>query len=154
MHASARLRDVLGAVLLGVFGAWICFVGWSYGMGSATDMGSGYFPVLLGGFLVAIAVLILGTALMPRPAGANDPFQPEDDPGEARPLVAVLAAVVAFGFLMESLGLGPAIVAAVFVARLAAPPFRPLETACLAAILAILCVFVFIWVLGLPLEAF
>ena len=52
-------RDFWAGVLFSAFGAFFCFYAVAnYPLGTASRMGPGYFPMLLGGFLLFLGVLI------------------------------------------------------------------------------------------------
>ena len=132
----------LAGILIGAFAIW---ESWDYPMGSVTRMGPGYFPFLLGIVLVIVCLGII--AFEGRLADGADIKLPA-----FRGLVWIPLAVAAFALLVERFGLGPAIVAAVFLSAQADDDLGWKETAVLALATAAVCIVVFIYILGLPLD--
>lgn len=113
-------------------------------VGSAADMGPGYMPR-------AVALGLLGFGLFfcvrgARRAGAAIV------PVQARPLLAILAAVGVFALTTQRLGLVIAAVATVVVASFATRESRLVETVLFAALLAGAAVLLFVKVLALPVP--
>jgi|RhiMetdeSRZDD1v2_1073273.scaffolds.fasta_scaffold119021_3 putative tricarboxylic transport membrane protein len=136
--------DLLTGVLFVALGAFAIIYGSRYALGTASRMGAGYFPLLIscgllliGAFLVARALLGGGEAL-----GAIG----------WRPLILVLAGVLAFGLLIDRLGLLAAGVLLVLAARAADRGFGLFETALLAVGLSLAAAAIFIYGLGLPIK--
>lgn len=136
-------KDFWAGVMFAGFGAF--FVGWSlthYAMGSAVRMGPGYFPVVLGGLLVLLGAGILVKSLaIDGPKVAAFHF---------RPLFFVLAAVIAYGYLMKPGGLVVATAAAVIIGALGGHEFKWKEVAVVAAVMALFSWLVFVKGLTLP----
>ena len=137
-------RDFIGGVLLLAFGLYFVATALGMSVGTASRMGPGYFPLLAGGILLVLAMVIIGQALvragpLPRP--------------EWRPFFSVCAAIVVFAIAMDYLGLLPAIFAGVIAASIADPRSRPLQTLLLAAGLCAGAWLVFIYALRLPMQA-
>ena len=136
--------DLLTGVLFLALGGFAIVYGARYPLGTAARMGAGYFPLLIScGLLLMGAVLIVRALL-----GA----------GEAlgaigwRPLILVLAGVLAFGLLIERLGLLAAGILLVLTARAAERGFGVLETVLLAVGLTLGAAALFIYGLGLPIK--
>ncbi|MBL3567257.1 tripartite tricarboxylate transporter TctB family protein [Rhodovulum sulfidophilum] len=106
--------DILGGLVLATLGA--AAAGWAlahYDIGSLRRMGPGFFPVVLGALLAGLGLAIALPALG-REAGPRPGIEP-------RAAVAVLAAILVFGFGLFRLGLVGATAAAVLIAALPAP---------------------------------
>jgi len=138
-------RDFWSGVLCIAAGLGAVVMGRRYEFGTAAAMGPGYFPTILGALLVALGLVASGRALR-RGHGqsALGAFRP-------RPLVMVLASIVAFGVALPKLGLVVASMLLVVVSRLAAPGFRWLEVLVFGAALTALCSAVFVWGLKVPM---
>jgi len=94
------LRLVVAGMLAAI-GAAGLVIGLDYEFGSMRRMGPGYFPVVLSGILVVLAIAeMLSAVLKPDPeaTGALD----------WRPMCAILAAVAGFAVTIELFGLLPA----------------------------------------------
>lgn len=113
-----------------------------YQIGSAVRMGPAYFPLLLGGLLAIIGAIVFFGALR-----FNGPPIPRI---HFRPLILVLGACLAYGYLMRPLGLVLATVAMVFIAAFGGHEFRWKEVALLSLFLVLFSVLVFVKGLTLP----
>ena len=139
-------RFASGLIFLAI-GAFAMGYGSRYRMGSATNMGPGYFP-----FVVASVVALLGLASAVtslRPA-----HMPKPVVWHIVPLVCVLAGIVAFGLLVEHAGLVLAIAAVVVLGCYQRLVSRPWEVLAIGIILVVVSVVLFIHGLGMPWQAF
>ena len=131
-----------GLMFLG-FGLF--FVIWAaiyYQMGSAVRMGPAYFPVLLGGLLAFLGLVIL-----------LESFVVEGSPVPAfafRPLILLSVGCVLYGYLMKPLGLFVATLALVVVSAFGGHEFKWKEVLILYAILMLFSWLVFVRGLTLP----
>lgn len=94
------LRFVVAAILASIGVAGFT-VGLDYDFGSARRMGPGYFPLVLSGILVLLAVSEGVAALL-------KPNSQKSEPLDWRALLAILAAVAAFAVTISFFGLIPA----------------------------------------------
>jgi hypothetical protein len=137
-------KDFWSGILFIAFGCAGLWFGAEYRIGSAAQMGPGYFPLMMSLALVGIGGLIAGRAVI--------------FPGEQieriaiRPQVLILAAIIVFGLLIERVGLAISVAAVAVVSGLAAQGMRRLELAVLAIALAAGCVLLFVVVLGQPIP--
>jgi hypothetical protein len=126
-------------------GTGVFFVIWAvmhYQMGSAVRMGPAYFPVLLGGLLVVLGLIIfLASLALEGPAVPRFNF---------RPLILISLACVLYGYLMKPLGLIAATAALVFVSAFAGHEFKWKEAIILFVILMLFSWLVFVRGLTLP----
>jgi hypothetical protein len=151
-----------------------------YELGSALQMGPGYYPLVLGGLLVALGVGVAVEGLFRRrnsrdasvrdstPAPVPGDDAGEDDPGgdgddgddadgdERGPvpwtsMALVVAAIVAFALGVRELGLVPALLIATFLAALAGRR-NAVWAAGVAIGLTVLCVLIFVVALQLRLP--
>jgi len=114
--------------------------------GTTAAMGPGYFPTVLGAVLAVLGVLAAGRSLRPSKALAAM------GEARARPLVLVLASVVAFGVALPTLGLVIASMVLVAVSRASSKEFRAVEVLVLGAALTVFCTAVFVWGLKMPMP--
>ena len=113
-----------------------------YQMGSAVRMGPAYFPVVLGGLLAFLGLLVLLDAVVERgPKVAKFHF---------RPLFFIAVSSLAFAYLLKPLGLALASVALVFISAYGGHEFKWKEVAILSVVLVIFSVLVFVKGLTLP----
>ena len=129
-------------ILIGLAG--FCF-GTDLAFGTAARMGPGYFPVLLSGLIIAIG-LVLGL----RGVTVEGP---PIEPVQLRPISFIVAAILIFGFLIESIGLALTAVLLTIFAAYARPEVKLSETILLGVGLAMFTVVVFVYLLGQPLPA-
>ena len=139
-------RDFLAGLLFLAIGAGGFAVALSYPFGNLQQMGPGFFPRVLGVILVAfgLVTLVRGLRSGERVEGAWGWL----------PLAIITAALVAFGWLMERVGLVPSLGVLVVASAFAGREFRWGEVILLAAAMCLLAVAIFIWGLGLPYPLF
>lgn len=139
-------RDVLAGLLFIVIGAGGFLIARSYPFGTLQEMGPGFFPRVLGVVLMAFGAITLLRGLK----------SGEEVQGAWgwRSLAALCAALVAFGWLMERLGLVPAVLVLVVTSAWAGREFRWIEVLILAVILCLMALAIFVWGLGLPYPLF
>lgn len=127
MSRFAANRDYLAGITMALIGAGAVVEGQSYGIGGLSNMGSGFFPVMLG-----VGLIILGGLMAvfraPAPADAHAAHPPD-----WRGAVAITAAVGLFIALANSAGLLPATFACVFAGALGTRSTTLREAALLAA---------------------
>jgi len=113
-----------------------------YQMGSSVRMGPAYFPVVLGGILAALGLLVLIDSLV------------EDGENVAqfhfRPLIFIAISSLAFAYLLKPLGLVLASIALVFISAYGGHEFKWKEVAIMSVVLVIFSVLVFVKGLSLP----
>jgi len=141
---AANQDFVAGAVFvaIGLLGLWL---GRGLNVGTAAEMGEGYFPLLMCKILIGLGMLISANGLI-SPGNALERIQ-------WRPLLLVSASVLLFAATLESLGVVAAIIAAVIVSNFAGEPARAKSVAALALVLSVAVLAIFVWGLGLPLRA-
>jgi hypothetical protein len=152
MERKLPRRDIcagLFVILVGAFAAWEAS---NYEFGSLRSIGSGFFPVMLGLLALPIGIAILWEAAT-RPADQFSEFEESESIG-IRPVLAIVAGLVAFALLIENAGLVPAIFATVILASFAERTFRPLGVVLLAAFIAAMCVAIFVFGLTMPIRIF
>jgi hypothetical protein len=137
-------QDFWAGLLFLIVGCLALWFGRNYTFGTATKMGPGYMPTVL-----SWALVLIGAFLSLRAFALDGP---PIEPSLVRPQVFILLAIVAFGLLIERVGLAPAIIAVTIIAALASREMRLRETIVVAVGLAVLCVGLFIYLLGQPLT--
>ncbi len=142
-------RAVAGGCLAAALGAFAIWEGSGYAIGTVRRMGPGWFPVALGGLLMAMGLALALWGLRRTPTDEEPAERPD-----WRALAAVAAGLAGFAALVERAGLVPAVFALVALASLAAGPPRPLRILALSAVISALAFLIFRLGLGLPLPAF
>ena len=125
MTRFARYRDYYAGALMALIGAFAILEGRNYGIGSLTNMGSGFFPVALGAGLILMGVLM--AAVRNPAADAHEATAPD-----WRGAAAIAAAVALFIALADAAGLAPATFLCVFVGALGTSSTTLKEAALLA----------------------
>jgi hypothetical protein len=140
-----EVKDALGGALIALCGGIFAYTSTAYRLGTATSMGPGYFPMVVGLITVGLGLWIVGSAFLR--SGAVPEVR-------LRPLFAVVSAIPAFALSIAYLGLVPAIVATVVVSALGDRTAKPFSTLGVAILMAVASWLVFRVGLGLPLPPF
>ena len=146
---KARLsnnRDFLAGLLFLAIGLGAFIVALKYPFGSLDKMGPGYFPRILGLVLAGFGVVTLIRGLRNGEAIAGK--------WAWFPLLMLTVSLLAFGFLMEHVGLIPALVVMFFAAARAGSEFKFTEVLILTVIMCLAATAIFIWGLKLPYPLF
>lgn len=139
-------KSFWSGLLFIAFGLSFAGLAQQYDMGSAARMGPAFFPTMLGGLLLLLGVIIGIQGLATEDAdGKVDPFH-------FRPLVLVLASVVAFGLLLRPAGLIVSMVTLVIISSLGGHEFRWRDVLLLSLGLMILMLTVFIYGLSMTIP--
>jgi len=126
-------------------GVGLFFMIWAvvnYQMGSAVRMGPAYFPAVLGGLMAFLGLIVF--------AGSFAIEGPKVPTMHWRPLVMILVANIAYGYLMKPLGLVAATAVLVFISALGGHEFKWKEVTILYVVLIVFSVLVFVKGLTLP----
>lgn len=137
-------RDFWAGVLFIVAGLAFALLSHQYPIGTAAKMGPGYFPMVLGGLLALLGLIVLAGAF-----ARNGPSLAISAVGW-RELGLVLAAVVLFALMLPSLGFALALVGLIGVAAIASHEFSLRDTLISIIVLGLMSYLVFIK--GLELQ--
>ena len=137
-------KDFLAGLLLLAIGAGGFYMALDYPFGSALRMGPGYFPRVLAGILMAFGVFVLIRGILK--------FEKVKGRWGWKPLAFIIVSLVAFGWIMDRLGLIPALVVMFIVSALGGHEFRWKEVAILTVVMSAFAVGVFIYGIGLPYQ--
>jgi len=137
-------KDFWSGVMFCAFAVVAVLAARGYLLGSAGKMGPGYFPLLLGGLLGVLGVILIGRSLV---------LDGEPVPRfHLLPLAVIAVAVALFGLMIEPAGLVVSLALLVVLSAWAGPQFRLTETVALAAALIVFSIGVFVYALGLSLN--
>ena len=139
-------KDFWSGVMFLVFSAAAIVIGQDYSMGPAGRMGPAFFPVVLGGLLGVVGLIIMLRGLFTHGAPLER-FQ-------YRSALVIIAGVVSFGILVRGAGMVPAVIVLVLTSAVASASFRIRAALPLAIGAAVFCLLVFVKALGLPIPAF
>jgi putative tricarboxylic transport membrane protein len=137
-------KDFLAGLLFLFLGGFAVAVASNYPMGSTMRMGPGYFPTALG-----VILCLFGVYLMMRGIRTGGKMER----GWAwRPLAFITLAIVLFGFLLDRVGMIPALVAMFFAAAAAGREFRFREVLLLTVVMGVFAAAIFLYGLKLPYQ--
>lgn len=139
-------KDFYTGVMFFIFGTAAMFFAADYTIGTAANMGPGYFPFALGAFLAMLGGLIgMRSLLWAKGAHEGPVFH-------FRSLFLVLSSVVLFGLLLQPLGLLVSTSVLVVLSSRASHEFRWKETLLNATALIIIILVVFVYALEFPVP--
>ncbi|WP_442581644.1 tripartite tricarboxylate transporter TctB family protein [Mesorhizobium sp. ASY16-5R] len=134
-------RTVATAVL--VFAVVMVYFASRYHIGDLSNMGPGYFPVLIGVLLAVVGMVNLLANWHSREGAPEIPWLA---------FLLVLGGIAVWAFLVERVGLFPASVSLIVLASLARRPLNPVQIATTAVVGSLVSALVFIYGFGLPLK--
>jgi hypothetical protein len=137
-------QDFGAAILFLTIGIAGIYFGRDLTFGSAARMGPGYFPTLLSCVIVFIGAIVGLKSL------AID--GPPIEPSKLRPVLFILASILAFGYLIEQIGLAITTAGLAIFAAYARHDMNLKETVVLAVCLSGFAIAVFAYALGQPLP--
>lgn len=134
-----------------LFGAFLVLVAagtfaatWNLPIGTAAEMGPGYFPWAIALILLAFGLFFTVKGLTRSHAGI--------EPMQWRPITLIGIAVALFALVVEGLGLGLASLATIIVAAWASRESRFFEVIVFALFMSAAAILLFIKVLALPVP--
>jgi len=148
MPSAVDTKNLASGALLVAIGSFFAYSGRSLDVSSVSNMGPGFFPLVLSGLLIVlgIAVMVANWRSSPEaPAAAGGPIP-------WRGIVLLTAALLFFAALVRPLGLGPALGGAVAISCLASQRWAVVPTLILTASMVACGWAVFIRLLGIPIP--
>ena len=137
-------QDFGAAILFLIIGIAGIYFGKDLAFGSASRMGPGFFPAILSGIIALIGAIVGLKSL----AIEGPPIEPI----RLRPLLVILIAIVAFGYLIGEIGLAITTAGLTIFGAYARQNVNLKETLVLAGFLAAFAIGVFAYALGQPLP--
>jgi Tripartite tricarboxylate transporter TctB family len=147
LNDKRAVTDILAGLVFVAFGLAFAITSLSYELGTPLRMGPGYFPLVLGGILVLLGLLIMGKGLV---SGSSTEERFGSVPWRA--LFLIVVAVLFFGLTVRGLGLVPATAVTALLTALASHRTSLLAAVAIAAGLTVLCVLIFVLALQLQLP--
>jgi Tripartite tricarboxylate transporter TctB family len=138
-------QDLGAGVVFLVIGLAGLYFGRELAVGTSARMGPGYFPMLLSALIIVVGLVVGFRGLTVD--------GPPVEKVQLRPISFIVAAILIFGFLIESVGLALTAVLLTVFAAYARPEVKLGETILLGVALALFTVVVFVYVLGQALPA-
>jgi hypothetical protein len=141
------IKDLLAGLVFIGFGLAFAVGAATYEVGTALRMGPGYFPLLLGGLLALLGVLIIVKSAV---AGEDPAIGPI--PWKAAAVIA--GAILFFGATIRDLGVVPSTFVTALVAGFAGRRPGVVAPVVIALGLTLASVVIFVWALQLTLPVF
>jgi Tripartite tricarboxylate transporter TctB family len=138
-------QDVGSGVVFLLIGLAGLGFGRDLAFGTAGRMGPGYFPMLLSALIIVVGLVVAFKGLTIE--------GPPIEPVQLRPICFIVAAILIFGLLIDSIGLALTAILLTIFAAYARPEVNLRETIVLGVGLALFTVVVFVYVLGQALPA-
>ncbi len=141
-----NLKDFYTGLLFMLCGGGFMWGALRYDLGTAARMGAGYFPLILGGILSLLGVVVFLRSLV---IGA-----PDSAIGRIAivPMVMMFGAIAAFAVLLRGAGLVVSILAIILISSLASRESRLKETLISAVVLCTASVLLFVYALNLQIP--
>lgn len=139
-------KDLASGIMFIAAGLGAMFIARDYALGNAARMGPGFFPMMLAG-----AIIFVGAMLMLRSLLGRDGSKVLAE-WKIKPLFFVIAAVLAFGLLVDATGLIVAIAALVVISRFGSKEGGILELGLMVVLLTLLAIGIFIYGLDMPFR--
>ena len=130
------LKDILAGSVFIAFGLFFALVSLTYEVGSPLNMGPGYFPLVLGGILVLLGIIVVAKGFV---AGEGESI------GTIpwRSMVLIVAAIIFFGATVRGLGLVPSLFITSLLTAFAGYRTEIVPAVVISAGLTIVCVLIF-----------
>lgn len=145
MPIRKALKDLLAGSVFIAFGLAFAATSLTYEVGSPLRMGPGYFPLVLGGILALLGLMIIAKGLVAGEGGAIGTIP-------WRPAILIVAAFVFFGVTVRGLGLVPSLFVTTLLSAFADDQVSVPMAVLIAAGLTTLCVLIFVFALQLRLP--
>ncbi len=139
-------QDFFAGMIFVFFGVFAMVMSRSYPMGTASRMGAGYFPFLLGGLIA-----VLGLVVMVRPLWTKVEVV---KPFAIRAMVMVILGILIFAALIDLVGLVLSLIVLVVITSLSSKELRFREVIVLAVVLTAMAVGLFVFGLNMPFPLF
>jgi hypothetical protein len=147
VNGKRAVTDILAGLIFVAFGLAFAITSLRYELGTLLRMGPGYFPLVLGGILVFLGLLIVAKGFV---SGSSAEGRLGSVPWRA--LLLIVLAVLFFGLTVRGLGLVPTTAVTALLTALASYRTGILAAVAVAAGLTLLCVLVFVLALQLRLP--
>jgi hypothetical protein len=138
--------NFFSGLLFIVLGLGFALYARNYQMGTASQMGPGYFPVVLGSLLAVIGLVVTVQGL------SLTQDEEKIEPMFFKPMLLVLGPIILFGVMLIPMGLVLSSIMLIGLTALASPEFSLKYVVPTALVLTLGCYLVFIYGLGLPIP--
>ena len=142
-----NFKDFYAGLMFTLFGTAFLWGATRYSMGAAAKMGPGYFPLILGGLLTVLGVIILIQSLVVESADGHLALLVI-----LKPAILVFGSIAAFALLLRPAGLVVAIFEIILVSSFASHEARFKESVISAIVLCIVSLAIFVYGLNLQIP--
>lgn len=141
------LPDILAGSIFMAFGLFFAVTSTTYEVGTPFQMGPGFFPLLLGGVLVLLGILVVGSGFV---------AEREEEVGTFpwRGMVLIPIAFIIFGLTVRGLGLVPTLFITMLLAGFSSERISIVVALAIAVGLTVLSVLIFVVALQFHLSLF
>jgi hypothetical protein len=139
-------KDVFAGLMFISFGIGAAVIAQNYSLGTLARMGSGYFPMMIGGLIAT-----MGSAILVRAVVWPDSSEPIATI-EFRPVFFIGAAIVIFGLVIDDFGIIAALAALIIIARFAGREGGAVELVAMVVVLTVVVVGIFVYGLNIHLK--
>ena len=153
-EGQAARREFFAGSLMALIGVGVAVQASSYDIGSLTEMGPGFLPLILGCVLMLCGVIIAANRHRGTEISVAEPGHTMVPPLDWRGGGAIILGVASFIALGDQVGLVPAIFACVFIAALGDRDTTLGGAAILAGAITVLGSALFVYALKIPFPLF
>ena len=148
MHLKANVKELAAGGLFIAFGAIYGGTAWnSLAIGTALNMGPGYFPIFLSGLLVCIGLVIGARGLL-------NTLTVDEIVIPWRSLIMISLSTIVFATLLDELGFIITVFVSSFLAAMSDPAPKIKQALAVSLLLSVGCAIIFGKLLGLPIPLF
>ena len=143
-------KDFWSGVLLGGAGFSVIWGAFAYEIGVASQMGPGFFPILVGAITVILSGILIVRSLSMNDLSASSADQAPESQWSWRSLFWIIVPIILFGVHLNVIGIFFSIFLLVLMSSWASTDFHLKTAIVLSIVLMIISGFIFVW--GLSLE--
>lgn len=141
-------EDFWAGLMFVGFGLLAIFISRDYPFGTASRMGPGYFPSVLGGIMLVLGAIVAFLALRPSES------EKKVTPFAWKPMIMLSLGFVVFGWGIDNIGFIPSLFLLSVITAAAGQTFKVVEVLIMTAALIAGAVGIFIYGIDLPFPLF
>lgn len=145
MAVRVAQSELISGMIFTAIGVGFALMAGEHRLGTAVEMGPGYFPLLLSLLLSLVGCILLFRAFLVRDT--------TEIPFKALPIALITLSLVIFALTINRLGVLVATFLATLIAAYAGDQFRWRSAIIMALVLSVFCWLIFIKAIGLPFPA-
>ncbi len=145
MKSAINQKDLAASFIFIVLGIISMYFSVSYKIGTAANMGPGYYPFALGAVLTVLGVIIAFQSM------SISPGKDTRISFKIKPVLMILSSVFIFGLSLETLGLFASIIFLVIFSSMAGDEFKLKEAVINTVVMLLMVFIIFIYCLEFQL---